>query len=231
MRDHEPSQSKCQVRPYYDDGAVTIYHGDWRQVATALGDVDAVVTDPPYGIGADKRQADRAGKQHGKALVPSRDYGASDWDREPPPARDLARLRGIGRHHIFWGGNYFDLPPASGWLVWDKMTGNNGYADCELAWTDLPMVVRCFRFQWMGMLQQIPEERYHPTQKPLPLMRWCLGLLPDTAQVILDPYMGSGTTLRAAKDLGRRAIGIEAEERYCDIAAKRMGQEVLDLAA
>jgi site-specific DNA-methyltransferase (adenine-specific) len=136
------------------------------------------------------------------------------------------------RHwHIIWGGNFFRLSPASGWLVWDKDNGTNGYADCELAWTDLPMAVRRLRFRWMGMLQELPEERWHPTQKPLPVMRWCVGLLPATAGTILDPYAGSGTTLRAAKDLGRKAIGIEIEERYCEIAAQRCAQDVLDLGS
>lgn len=226
-----PTHSERQLpRPYYEDGAVTIYHGDCREILPLL-DADAIVTDPPYGIGADTRQGQRAGKQHGKAAAPSRDYGVTRWDTHPPADRDIRRLLGIGKHHIIWGGNYFPLPPARGWLVWDKQTGTNGYADCELAWSDLPMAVRMFSFQWMGMLQKLPEERYHPTQKPLPVMRWCIGLLPEGARMVLDPYMGSGTTLRAAKDHGRRAIGIDAEERYCEIAAKRMGQEVLDLAA
>lgn len=215
------------MRPYYDDGSVTIYHGDCREVLPLVY-ADAVVTDPPYGIGADRRQAARAGKQHGRAAAPSRDYGASDWDGASPSVVDFKRLLAVGKHQIIWGGNYFGLPPASGWLVWDKQTGSNGYADCELAWSNLPIAVRCFRFQWMGMLQALPEERYHPTQKPLPVMRWCMGLLPETTRVIVDPYAGSGTTLRAAKDFGRKAIGIEAEERYCEIAAKRCAQDVLD---
>lgn len=218
------------LKPYYADDFVTIYHGDCRDLIGTLEPIDAVVSDPPYGIGADQRQAERANKQHGRALAPSRDYGHSDWDSQPPDAADLTRLLEIGRSHVFWGGNYFGLPPARGWLVWDKETGTNGYADCELAWTDLPMAVRRLRFRWMGMLQELSEERYHPTQKPLPVMRWTLGFLPDAARVVLDPYMGSGTTLRAAKDLGLKAVGIDAEERYCEIAARRMGQEVFDFS-
>ena len=213
-------------KPYYEDHLVTIWHADWRELDLSA---DAVVTDPPYGIRADERQAARANKRHGKAAAPSRDYGHSEWDKQPPTADEFARLLAIGRHHIFWGGNHFGLPAAPGWLAWDKETGDNGYADCELAWTDLKMAVRRLRFQWMGMLQQVSEDRWHPTQKPLPVMRWCLGLLPKTAGLVLDPYMGSGTTLRAAKDMGLRAIGVETEERYCKVAAKRMAQESLDL--
>jgi site-specific DNA-methyltransferase (adenine-specific) len=218
-----------EVRPYYDDGTTVIYHGDWHEVVSSLPlAVDALVTDPPYGIRADEEQTNRAGKQYGGAVAPSRDYGHSEWDHQPPSAEDFERLLGIGRHHVFWGGNHFALPAAPGWLVWDKETGTNRYADCELAWTDLPMAVRRLRFQWMGMIQRLPEERVHPTQKPVPVMHWVLGLLPDTAQVILDCFMGSGSTLRAAKDLGLRSIGIEIEERYCEIAVERLAQECLD---
>lgn len=217
------------MNPYYQDESCTIYHGDWRHFIASIN-ADAVVTDPPYGIGADRLQGARAGKQGGHAIAPSRDYGAiTEWDVAPPTPDELELLLSVGDNHILWGGNYFPLPPSRGWLVWDKETGANTYADCELAWTDLDMAVRLTRFQWKGMFQHLREERWHPTQKPLPVMLWALGFLPDNAQTVLDPFMGSGTTLRAAKDLGRKAIGIEIEERYCEIAAQRLGQEVLDL--
>ena len=213
------------TKPYYDHGGITIYHGDCREI---LPTHDVVLTDPPYGIGADRRQSARAGKRHGAAVVASRDYGpVTDWDAKPA---DSALLRSFAqRPSIIWGGNFFELPPMSKWLVWDKQTGDNGYADAELAWTNLGGAVRTFRHRWMGMLRAPSDDgdgRVHPTQKPVPLMRWCLEMMPDG--VVIDPFMGSGTTLRAAKDLGRRAIGIEIEERYCEIAAKRLAQEVLD---
>jgi hypothetical protein len=217
------------VRPYYEDESVVVYCGNWQDIPpTALAGVGAVVTDPPYGIGADRNQANRANKQHGAALAPSRDYGESDWDHQPPSADDISSLLSIGTHHIFWGGNYFALPPSAAWLVWDKDNGNNGYADCELAWSDLRQAARRFRYRWMGMLQELPEDRYHPTQKPLALMRWTLGFLPEPTTVF-DPYMGSGTTLRAANDLGMKAIGCEREERYCAVAVERLAQYALDL--
>ena len=209
------------MTPYYQDEAVTIYHGDCRDLLGSLPHSAALVTDPPYGIKADLRQSNRAGKRHGKAVAASRDYGVSNWDSCPAEVLPWLRFK----QHVIWGGNHFGLPPTPGWLVWDKETGTNGYADCELAWTDLQMAIRRFRFQWMGMLQQISEERYHPTQKPVPVMRWSVGFTDQL--LIIDPFMGSGTTLRAAKDLGRKAIGIEIEERYCEIAARRMCQEVL----
>jgi DNA modification methylase len=216
------------MRPYFERDGITIYHGDCREVPTRLA-WDVLVTDPPYGIGADRRQSARAGKQHGAACAPSRDYGAvTDWDAEPADRGFLLTL--ATRPAIIWGGNYFALGPASKWLVWDKQTGDNGYADAELAWTNLDGAVRMFRHQWMGMLRAASDdgdERVHPTQKPVPLMRWCLSFAPPG--IVFDPYMGAGTTLVAAKDLGRSAIGIEIEERYCEIAARRLDQEVLAL--
>ena len=218
------------MKPYYEDGSVTIYHGDWREMDDLWFGADALVTDPPYGIGADRMQSARAGVQAGNAIAPSKDYGWTDWDAAPPTSEEMARLLLIGTRHIIWGGNYFSLPPMAGWLVWDKETGANTYADCEMAWTDIPMAAKLKRFQWKGMFQAIKEDRWHPTQKPLPIMRWALGFLP-TADLIVDPYMGSGTTLVAAKDLGKRAIGIEIEERYCEVAAIRCSQETLGLTA
>jgi DNA modification methylase len=212
------------MKPYYEEDGITIYHGDCREV-DFRGDL--LLTDPPYGIGAAKNL--RANKQHGAALAPSRDYGAATWDDAPCSDELLTIWRERCNFQIIWGGNYFRLPPMRGWLVWDKQNGDNGYADCELAWTSLDTAVRLKRYQWMGMLQEHmerKEERMHPTQKPLDIMLWCIQLAPETCDKIIDPFMGSGTTLRAAKDLGRRAIGIEIEEKYCEIAAKRLAQKV-----
>jgi DNA modification methylase len=218
------------MKPYYEHAGITIYHGDCREILPTLPRADLVLTDPPYGIGADRNL--RANKQHGNAATPSRDYGSGDWDSSVPDAETMRLVVGCGTLAVVWGGNYFGLPPSAGWLVWDKDNGRNGYADCELAWTNLPQAIRRIRYRWMGMLQEHAgrdkEERYHPTQKPLPVMRWCLSHAPE-AVTIIDPFAGSGTTLRAAMDLGRRAIGIEIEERYCEIAAKRLSQEVLPL--
>src|SRR5262249_44460370 len=118
------------------------------------------------------------------------------------------------------------------WLVWDKDNGASDFADCELAWTNLRKAVRQFTYRWNGMLQEpgYPKElRQHPTQKPEALMRWCLAhAMP--VESVLDPFMGSGTVLRAGKDAGLSATGVEREERYCEIAAKRLAQEVLPLS-
>ena len=165
-------------------------------------------------------------------VVHKRDYGDSDWDDRRADQATIDQLLTLSRWQIIFGGNYFSLPPARCWLVWDKLRGDTDYADAELAWTNLDRSVRVKRYRWNGFLQEDmsnPEERTHPTQKPLSVIKWAIALAPDDCQTILDPFMGSGTTLRAAKDLGRRAIGIEINEAYCEIAAKRMSQAVFAL--
>ena len=213
------------MKPYYQDEYVTIYHGDCREIVPTLGMFDLLLTDPPCGIDVAK-----TGKVGGNNKGIAKDYGASEWDKTAPARWILDMCREHATWAVLWGGNYFDgLPPARGWLVWDK--DNTGdFADCELAWTNLETAVRKFRFRWNGMLQENmahKEPRWHPTQKPAPLLTWCIGLAGDV-QTILDPFAGSGTTGRAAKDLGRKAVLIEREERYCEIAVKRMAQGVLD---
>jgi DNA modification methylase len=143
-------------------------------------------------------------------------------------------LLAVDAPKIIWGGNHFadSLPASRGWLAWHKRYPNesNDQSDAELAWTDFLSVVRVFSLRWSGAHRQGREQvepRYHVNQKPASLIEWCLSLVPD-AQTILDPFMGSGTTLVAAKQLGRRAIGIEIEERYCEIAVQRLAQKVLD---
>lgn len=204
-------------KPYYEDGSVVIYHGDCLKLLPHI-EADVLVTDPPYGIG----------ERWGKAVVAksgsSRLWGkGDDWDSEPADSK-LLRWAASNREAIIWGGNYFDLPGSRGWLVWDKCQTFTG-ADGELAWTNLDMPVRIYRLS-RGAAHSL-EHKEHPTQKPIGLMRWAVAF--TKGRTLLDPFMGSGSTLRAAKDLGRKAIGIELEERYCEIAAERCSQEVLDL--
>jgi hypothetical protein len=187
-----------------------------------------LLTDPPYGIGeARKDFVLRAKKQLAAAI----DYGQSDWDDAPPPRWLLDALIDHTRHQIIFGGNFFALPPSSCWLVWDKDNGGSDFADCELAWTNLKKAVRLTKYRWAGMLQQPgvrKEVRGHPTQKPEAVIRWAMLQAPEGCSV-LDPFMGSGTTLVAAKRLGRKAIGIERERKYCDLAVERLRQSALPL--
>lgn len=213
-------------KPYYEHAGIVIYHGDCREILPSLK-ADVVVTDPPYGIRAARRGS--GGTQNGAALAPSRDYGDMDWDDKPIDSALLGAILSCAPFAGVFGGNYYALPPSRGWLIWDKDNGSNHYSDCELMWTNLDAPARRLRYRWHGMLQEpgFKEDRWHPTQKPLAVMLWILRRFPDG--LVLDPFMGSGTTLVAAKQLGRQAIGIEIEERYCEIAVKRLAQESLPL--
>ena len=200
------------------DGAVTLYLGDCREILPTLGRVDAVVTDPPYGIGESNEKNLTRG-----TLAKPRDYGHFEWDKAPADDAVIDAIRAASKWQVIFGGNYFDLPPTSCVLVWDKMGPANDFADCELAWTNLHKAVRRIRYLWNGMIRKEKDvEREHPTQKPIEVMRWAIEHLPREAETILDPFMGSGTTGVAAVKLGRRFIGIEIEERYFQIACRRI---------
>jgi DNA modification methylase len=215
------------MQPYYEQDGIQIFHADCRDILPTLPPVDLVLTDPPYGINSVRPD----GKMGGSVAAPNRIYlpvHDDDKDFDPTP------LLGIGRRQIIWGADHFTTGiPASGrLLVWDKRDGTNSndYADAEIAWDSERGPCRLLHHRQMGMIHDGygPIGRVHPNQKPERAIRWCLLLAPE-AKTILDPFMGSGTTLRAAKDLGRCAIGIEIEERYCEIAAKRLQQSVLPL--
>lgn len=137
---------------------------------------------------------------------------------------DLARAK--ARAQVIFGGNYFALPPARCWLVWDKLNGANDFADCELAWTNLDRAVRRLAYRWNGMIRENHEERgFHPTQKPVGVMLWVLELATKPGDVVIDPFCGSGTTGVACLRLGRRFIGIERESKYAAIARERLTAE------
>jgi DNA modification methylase len=209
------------LKPYYEHKGITIYHGDCLEIIPELEAVDLCLTDPPYGIGAYK-----TGTMGGGVLAKQSSYDKTDWDSKPIDFNLLWKLLSLGKYACCFGGNYYPVPPASCWLVWDKENGRNNFADCELAWTNYGRAARLIKHQWNGMLRKNKEPRYHPTQKPLDVIAWAIGLAPKHT-TILDPFMGSGTTLRAAKNLGLNATGIELEEKYCEIAARRLQQEVL----
>lgn len=227
------------MRPYYDQSGVTIYHGRALSVLDEEYDgfhaphaFDLLLTDPPYGIGeANGRNAHRGGKKSprfGGNYVAATDFGVSSWD-DRPATEAVALARRLCRWQAIFGGNYYDLPPSKCWLVWDK--DNSGdFADCELVWTNFDHAIRKLTYRWNGMLQEPGVERTtreHPTQKPEAVMRWALMQAPSDVKTVLDPFMGSGTTLVACKRLGRSCVGIEREERYCEIAARRLQQESL----
>lgn len=212
--------------PYYERDGITIYCADCRDVLPHLPPVDLVLTDPPYGMDLDTNYSGFNGWS-GKGIEwepivgDDRPFDPSPWLKFP--------------HAVLWGAQFYAsrLPDNGAWFVFNKR-GNGKpseicFGDCELAWTNLNrQSVRMFSHMWHGVSRWSSEGTLHPSQKPVALMRWCLDFFPD-AQTILDPFMGSGTTLRAAMDLGRKAIGIEIEERYCEIAVNRLQQSVMRL--
>jgi len=200
-------------------GDCDLYLGNNRDVMAGLT-YDAIVTDPPYGLAASWGTS--AGWQGGcgKGRLWQ---GMPDWDAK---AADVAFIHALDCPAIIWGGNYFEhMPPQKGWLVWDK-AAEMVQAQAELAWTNCAPTVRVWRRSPLGVFGnggKNEELKQHPTQKPVALMEWCLGFLPN-AQTILDPFMGSGTTLVACAKLGRKGIGIELDPDYFDIACKRVEQ-------
>jgi DNA modification methylase len=194
-------------------GDAVLYRGDCLEILPTLGKVDAVVTDPPYGINAAR---DRKSQQWGW-----RDYEGSGWDKQRPTTDAIRAVVGAGRHAVLWGGNYFTeaLLPSQKWFVWDKGQTDFSLADCELAWCSFDGAVRRIMFPRAKALQDGKE---HHTQKPVEVMKWCIEHLPAGCRTILDPFMGSGTTGVACAKLGRKFIGIEIEPRYFDIACKRI---------
>ena len=189
-------------------GRATLYLGDCRDILPALPKVDAVVTDPPYGIGFAAQPTKwqrRAGQK------------PTGWDDATVP--DIVKaLPHIAPLSIIWGENYYELPPTRGWLSWFKPDAPPSMASFELAWFSRDTNARQLN---VSIGETNPERCGHPTQKPLRLMKWCLGFIPD-AQTILDPFMGSGTTGVAAVQMGRDFIGIEREPAYFDIACRRI---------
>lgn len=195
-------------------GNATLYLSDCMDVLPMLGKVDAVITDPPYGIGQDGG----AQRTRGSKRTNGEKMG---WDTQRPIKEVFDAIQTAGDVQIIWGGNYFAdyLPASMGWLYWEKRMGGD-FADGELAWTSQHKALR----QFSHYKKNKGDE--HPTQKPLELMLWCIAQCKNAPKTILDPFMGSGTTGVAAIQLGRKFIGIEREERYFDIACKRIEQAV-----
>jgi site-specific DNA-methyltransferase (adenine-specific) len=184
---------------------VELWLGDSREVVPMLGNFEAVVTDPPYGINANNQTLGSGRKEFSRG---------GDWDKERP---EFGFLLPPVVPTVIWGGNYFTdkLPTTNDWLVWHKVNDNLSFSECELAWTNSGKQVRHLSHHWGG------EKKQHPTQKPLAVMKWCISFIPDHL-AILDPFMGSGTTGVAAVSLGRKFTGIEIDPGYFDIAVRRI---------
>jgi site-specific DNA-methyltransferase (adenine-specific)/modification methylase len=190
-------------------GDATLYLGDCMDILPTLDKVDAVITDPPYGIGFAAQPTTWQRKAGMKAMK---------WDNEI--AIDIDSLRNLGKVQIIWGGNYYKLPTSRCWLSWFKPDSPPSMANFELAWTNMDKNAKQFS---QSIAATNPERVGHPTQKPLALMKWCIDQAANP-ESILDPFMGSGTTGVAAIQMGRKFIGIEREPKYFEIACKRIEQ-------
>lgn len=191
-------------------GKATLFLGDCRDVLPMLPKVDAVVTDPPYGIG------ESGGKARTRGCSKA-NHERLEWDSETPPQEVFDWILANSDEQAIFGANYFtdrNLPPRMGWLYWDKCMGGD-FSDGELIFTSRMKALKSIR------IPQNSVDRVHPTQKPAPVMKAVLNYFPS-AQTILDPFMGSGTTGVAAVQMGRQFIGIEREERYFEIACRRI---------
>ena len=193
-------------------GNATLYLGDCLEILPTLGEAQgfAIVTDPPYGIA---RIWSRGSERHGWTKANAEGVLRNQWDDKPLDANAVAALLAAGDQHIIWGGNYFPLPQSRCWLVWNKPERGFSLAEAELAWTSFDAVVRVFDGN------RSEPDRLHPTQKTVALMNWCVA---KTKGTVIDPFMGSGTTGVACMNLGRKFIGIEIEQKYFDIAARRI---------
>ena len=184
-------------------GNARLYLGDCMEILPTLPRVDAVITDPPYGIGI---AANPVRQMHEKL----------DWDNAVPEKSLIECVVGAGDVAVLWGGNYFDLPPSQCFFVWDKVQPQDfSLAMCEQAWTNKKGPAKLYRQSVLSYRKD------HPTQKPVELMSWCIEMV-GNPKTILDPFMGSGTTGVAAVQMGRQFIGIEREPKYFDIACKRI---------
>jgi site-specific DNA-methyltransferase (adenine-specific)/modification methylase len=187
-------------------GNAALYLGDCAEILPTLQQADAVITDPPYGIKANKQTLGKGKKEF---------HRGESWDDAAP---DLALCLAAGRLACFWGGNYFadQLPISNDWLIWHKLNDGRSFSECEMAWTNFGRQTRHLSHNWSG------EEKLHPTQKPLAVMLWCVGQV--AAQTVVDPFMGSGTTGVACIQLGRSFVGIEREPAYFELACRRIEQ-------
>lgn len=194
-------------------GDATLYLGDCLEILPTLEKVDAVVTDPPYGLGG----LWNGGGGKGKSRWRFNPDEAKSWDGAT--VSGVEQLCTLAQEVVIWGGNYYALPPSRCWLLWDKKQNDKWTTgQAEMAWTNLDRPVRMFR---LAQCEQANEgEKFHPTQKPLSLMQWCMKWLKPGS--VLDPFMGSGTTGVACANLGRKFIGIEREPKYFDIACTRI---------
>ena len=178
------------------------------------------IVDPPYGIGAGS-----VNFQSGTRKRPSKFHKQNDWDTSIPAPEYWEQLFRVSKNQIVWGGNYMTdfLPPSRCWIFWDKGTGDNSYADGELAWTSFDKVVKKFSKFWSGgnAKEKFDIDRIHPTQKPIQLYEWIIKEFMSEGNLILDTHLGSGGSRIAAHKAGKIFVGTEIDKDYFEMQEKR----------
>jgi len=207
-----------------DDGSVQLYRGDCLDILPHLGGVDAVVTDPPYGIGYGGSQS--VGGTPGRKKAYWRTW-KTGWDEARASKEAIRLLEEVSTELIVWGGNYYAdmLAPSGGWLVWDKAQRGLTFGEGELAWTNAIKSLRIFS---LNRCFVSIDGKEHPTQKPVALMEWCLTFI--KGETVLDPFMGSATTGVACVRTGRKFIGVEIDKGYFEIAKQRIKKAIAEKA-
>lgn len=202
------------------DGRVRLWLGDCREIIDGI-EADAVVTDPPYGIKRFEK-----GFGYTRFLGHGAEIDGLEWDKKPCQ-ETIDKILSIGGVHIIWGANNFCLPPSESFLVWDKFQTVDNFASAELAYCDaIGVTAKVFRY---SIHLHNKQHKYHPTQKPVSLMQWCMDVVGlELEAIVLDPYMGSASTGVACIKTGRRFLGIELEPRYFDIAVRRIERALQD---
>lgn len=207
-------------------GSLTITCEDNMELMKRYPDnyFDLAIVDPPYGIGEssnDNKSRSKLGK--------SKNYGNKNWDDSAPNKEYFNELKRVSKNQMIWGANHFieNIPNANSscWIVWDKINGENDFADCELAYCSFKTAVRKIEFRWHGMLQGNMKEkeiRIHPTQKPVALYKWILDKYAKQGDKILDTHLGSGSIAIACHDYGFDLTACELDKEYFDKAMERI---------
>jgi len=217
----------------YRNGNILLINADCMDVMKLIDDKEFCLAcvDPPYGVNVAK-----TGKVGGNNAGKAKDYGAKEWDKQPPNEEYFDELQRISKNQIVWGANHFisKMPfDSSCWVVWDKENGESNFADCELAWSSFNSAVRKFKFRWAGMLQENmknKEVRIHPTQKPVALYEWLLTNYAKKGQRVFDSHLGSGSSAIAAHYFGVDFVGCELDKDYFEAAKARFDMATKQLA-
>ena len=216
------------LKPYYETKFGKLYHGDCLEIMPELEPVDLLLTDPPYGVKRDKGFDGFDGFSGKGKPIKRRRFEDDNWDSERPPKAVFDVMLKSAKLCMIFGGNFFAdiLPPGTHWIVWDKKNTMPSFGDAELIWTNSDRKsIKIIEYVYNGLIGK-EKKRYHPTQKPEGLMMEILLKYAKAGWTVLDPFAGSGTTGHACEILGcHEYVLIEREEKYCEIAAKRLEQE------